>query len=931
MSNDLKLTLRFDAENKQFIGQVKAADVAVGGLGSQAINTGTKMRGMASQSNKLDANLSSLRNQVVGLAGGFSALAAAQQASERLGQYQDIRTRITALVGSQEKWIETEQYLTQVSDEHNKSLLEMAGNYARVASLEDAGLITKQQTIDIFEGMSNAASTYGASNEQLNQSMFGLQQAMASQIVRAEELNQTTEPLPGLLVKMDRAAGLASGGFRKLVNDGKVTSEFFANTLVKALASYEGAAEATTGNVKAMYNDLSSAYTSLVAAYEAPISDGLSPVLLTTTEAFKSMADNAELVSTVVGVTLYTALGRGAAAAVMLTREKLALVAAERLQLQSTISQTQATVAATAAEVRSLHMMQLTNNQKFRAIGGEKLLAAARAQLAASTEVLSAAQARASVTGRALFATMGLLGGPMGIAMMAAGALVYFGSSALGSQKPTRDLKQEVSDLVKEFTGLNEAGRRVTLNQLGNEASIARTQLIKTQASLRTLKEELAYTPPQQQEQKRAEIAALERDAKSLSASVELANKKFAELLKSSTDGSWKELNEEDPEKSAKANESALTLLSNLQRQVALYGQTSEAAKVRYDTEHGALKEVNAELKKKLILEAEKLDAKKPKDTKAIDAFYEESDELNTAWQMRLAMQADKENQAKIQEQYAYEARKAAMSQSFQAAYEQAAGNQTQMDDLEREWHANRELMRAEHEANLTQITADADDERKAYQQQVAMDTLSFTQQQLSITTNFLKQSGEEQSGMYRTLFAIQKMAAIPSMIIATHEAANKALTLGPIAGPIASASIMALGYSSIGIVAGTAFAGQAHDGINRVPQGNEGTWMLKANEMVLNPKQADSFRWMVTMMQQMKTMQAAATTAAAGSMAAGGMPVSINVTGVDKNQVKATAQMREGKMQIDMMIDKAVTASMAAMYDDADNGGPVSNKLKGG
>ncbi|HHX8286268.1 hypothetical protein NB600_00650 [Vibrio antiquarius] len=86
------------------------------------------------------------------------------------------------------------------------------------------------------------------------------------------------------------------------------------------------------------------------------------------------------------------------------------------------------------------------------------------------------------------------------------------------------------------------------------------------------------------------------------------------------------------------------------------------------------------------------------------------------------------------------------------------------------------------------------------------MDTLSFTQQQLSITTDFLRDSGKEQSGLYRTLLAAQKLAAIPSMIIATEEAATKALTLGP----IASVAVRVLVYTSVGIV-----AGQAHDGIN--------------------------------------------------------------------------------------------------------------------
>ncbi|SUP22586.1 hypothetical protein [Vibrio parahaemolyticus] len=397
-------------------------------------------------------------------------------------------------------------------------------------------------------------------------------------------------------------------------------------------------------------------------------------------------------------------------------------------------------------------------------------------------------------------------------------------------------------------------------------------------------------------------------------------------------------LDKPDPEdlQDEKVTESANKMLANLQKQNALYGQTTHAAKLKYELEHGSLKGINEELAKKLMLEAQSLDRKEAskkaeKDNSVIEAFYEESDQLQTAWLQRLSIVADMENKASIEEKFAYERRQEALSQSFQEAYDRAIGDQELMDALEREYFGNREILRAQHEMNLTDIAKEAEDKRQAYQYQTAMNTLNFTQQQLAITTDFLKQSGEEQSAMYRTLFMVQKLAAIPSMIIATEEAATKALTLGPIVGPIASAAVRTMGYASVGIVAGQALAGQAHDGINSVPRENEGTWLLKANEMVLNPTQADNFRWMVDMMQQMKAMSLASSAAAYMSTASGGIPVTINVTGVDKSQVKATASYKNGELSVDMFINQAVEASMNALYEDADNGGRVSKRIRKG
>ncbi|MBO0216258.1 hypothetical protein J0676_22470, partial [Vibrio sp. Vb2880] len=177
--------------------------------------------------------------------------------------------------------------------------------------------------------------------------------------------------------------------------------------------------------------------------------------------------------------------------------------------------------------------------------------------------------------------------------------------------------------------------------------------------------------------------------------------------------------------------------------------------------------------KEQLLLQARIIDQKRaaeenPKEepkTDKIDDFFDSSDDLNSSYLQRLAIQADYENRAKIQEQYAYAERQEQLKVQFEEAYAQAQGNHSLMNALESEYFQNRQVLRQDHEMNLTDISKQAADERAAYQQRVAADTLSFTQQQLSITTDFLRQTGQEQSAMYRTLLAVQKLAAIPSMI----------------------------------------------------------------------------------------------------------------------------------------------------------------------
>lgn len=945
--SDLKLTLRFNAENKQFIGQVNQVDQSIKSLGHNSASTSRSLKTMSQNSDVTHSSLGGLRSQVVGLVSGFSSLALAIQAANRLGSYQELRTRITELVGSNEQWLETEQYIIQVSKDHNKAMLDMADNYARVATLEDAGLITRQQTIAIFEGMSNAQSRLGASSTQLGQSMYGLQQAMSSGIVRAEELNQVVEPLPGLLAKMDKAAGLTSGGFRRLVLDGEVTSEFFAETLIQALNEYEGAAASTAGNINALYADLSTAYTEAVTAFEEPISDSLTPLLESATVSLESMAENAEIVATVFGVTLAVAIGRGTAALTALTAAKVASIRTDFAKTAATRAEAQATLIATTAEIQRLQSIKAAQLGVGATTRIEQQLTAARVQQTAATNTLSATQARATVTGRALGSTLSLMGGPLGVAMMAAGAIGYFALSARDAQGDTKGLADEVDNLLGRFDEVEKRRTEEKIEQVSKKVAELRADYIKAAyapvSSGQNLWQQLTESHEEYRTRQKQEVSERsERISKlgnELAANEErlLALQNKLEELKSKPVTQTNPNTPDDPSSNADADKAAEKLLENLQRQVALYGNTSEAARIRYELEHGGLQGVNAELRKNLELQAQRLDSLKSedKDTAKIDAFRAETEALNREYAMRLWMESEKQNEAKIQEQFAYQERQEALSESFQAAYEQAIGDQELMTQLESEYFANRELLRLQHQHNLTRIEAEAIQQRKKTEDIATRQSLQNYQtfmggigRVMGQVTSIMQQSGKDSEA----LFYMSQAIAIANAVINTELAASKALAyVENMTLPQALASqaaIRTVGYASVGLIAGQTIAGMAHDGINRVPAANEGTWLLKKDEMVLNTEQADSFRWMVAMMQQMKTMHAAVATAAYGSAMTGGMPINVNVYGANEEEVNVTAQSRDGQLQIDMIIDRAVSASMDAMYNDADNGGRVSQRI---
>lgn len=188
---------------------------------------------------------------------------------------------------------------------------------------------------------------------------------------------------------------------------------------------------------------------------------------------------------------------------------------------------------------------------------------------------------------------------------------------------------------------------------------------------------------------------------------------------------------------------------------------------------------------------------------------------VDQRWYDARAVQAQEAYGASIIEEASrWQDAQARLQQQYASAYDAAAGNHELQMQLQMERYGALELLEQDHQSRLLQIENDRVNKQREYQATVAAELLTFTQQQMSITTSAMQQAGMEQSALYKVLFAAQKAAAIPSMIVATEDAATKALGAvpAPYSIPLA-ASVKALGYASIGVVAGQTLAGMFDKG----------------------------------------------------------------------------------------------------------------------
>lgn len=230
----------------------------VGVKGDKALK---KIRKSAGKTNRALQGVA--RNITSTLIPAFAAAASASSIFRNIQIFEKLDIRLRSLTSSAEDYANTQEFLKAKADELNIGVETLSDGYARLLVLQKSGVLNREQVNQLSEGLVNAGAALGASGVDIQRVLFGLSQGLSAGTLRAEELNQVTEPLPGLLQELDKAAGLTTGGFRRMVNAGEVTSEFLAETLVKALASYEGAAKKLDGTISGSLANLNNSWVEL--------------------------------------------------------------------------------------------------------------------------------------------------------------------------------------------------------------------------------------------------------------------------------------------------------------------------------------------------------------------------------------------------------------------------------------------------------------------------------------------------------------------------------------------------------------------------------------------------------------------------------------------------------------------------------------------
>lgn len=296
-STDHTLRIRITGDTAEIVGASKKASSAIDGVGQQSKQTTAQLNRLNTATNDVTGSnrlLSGSYSLLKGAIAGIGVSYAATKLVDTIGETQTLNIRIKELSGSTQEYQKNQEFLRESAKNLRKDFFVLGDGYSKILALQKGGLTTQKESQQLLVGLADASSALGANNTQLGQSLFGMSQGLSSGKLKMEELNQVTEPMPGLLQAMDRSLGLASGGFRQMVNDGQVTSEFFKETLIKAFEEFEGASERAGETIPGAMTDIGNAYTEVAGLLEQPVSSALVPVLESVASGLRALPEYAD-------------------------------------------------------------------------------------------------------------------------------------------------------------------------------------------------------------------------------------------------------------------------------------------------------------------------------------------------------------------------------------------------------------------------------------------------------------------------------------------------------------------------------------------------------------------------------------------------------------------------------------------------------------
>ncbi len=440
------------------------------------------------------------------LAGYMAGLVTVSAAISKMDTYTSLQNRLKLVTNNQVELNKATEDTFRIAQKTYSAWDSVLQVYQRFSDNAKTLNLTMDDTARLTETVSKAVAISGASAAAADAALVQFGQALASGTLRGEELNSVMEQTPALAKAIAQGMGITVGELRTVAAEGKITSQEIVKALKNVQADVDALFAKTDITISQSLTLLNNEITKFVG--ESGKGSGAAEVL---SGSIKTLAGNLDVLTSAMMVggaywlgTYIPAIYASGVAVAAKTKElavqtvtQYAAIQAERaaaaqqvISTQAAVSNTQATLAAIAAE-KALEVQRLKSQitekgrtaTLTRMAELKKIEAQVTRELAVAEEALAVAQSRSAAAGAATVGIgsrlLGLLGGPVGIgitvASLAAGYLLMRDNTAEANKKleeqarvaektdealkklAGNDKTKAVDDLTAAFNAQNEA------------------------------------------------------------------------------------------------------------------------------------------------------------------------------------------------------------------------------------------------------------------------------------------------------------------------------------------------------------------------------------------------------------------------------------------------------------------------------------------
>ena len=271
-----------------------------------------------------------------------------------------------------------------------------------------------------------------------------LGQAFGSGALRGDEFNSIAEGAPEIMRALQRSLGKTSGELREFAATGGITAEILVKALSEAATVID---EKMTKATKTFGQATQEANNNMIA-----------------------FIGSSSTVANIVG---------GAGDAIVLASNNIELIAKSSVVLATVFAArlVPSLLAYTAGVYANTTAQLLNNTASVRSVNIYGTVAVAQARATVTTNALTLAS-------RGLAASMALVGGPIGVALIAAVALVTFSDEIFNTGRNAQLSSEQVDDFTKSIFNMSRAAQGAALTKLNDEMQTVRGELAKASEKL---------------------------------------------------------------------------------------------------------------------------------------------------------------------------------------------------------------------------------------------------------------------------------------------------------------------------------------------------------------------------------------------------------------------------------------------------------------